>query len=73
MDGTNKAARGQVETGGGVRPGPPDEAGVEHTAQRPFSAQCQGHGGERNARHAVHPQRVSEQWRMHRARNIPQK
>ena len=58
MDGTNKAARGQVETGGGVRPGPPDEAGVEHTAQRPFSAQCRGASEAGERPHAVNPQRV---------------
>ena len=38
-------SEGRSRQGCRVRPGPPDEAGVEQTAQRPFSAQCRGSWG----------------------------
>ncbi|EKQ7998156.1 hypothetical protein ACHCAK_12185 [Raoultella ornithinolytica] len=58
MDGTNKAARGQVETGG--ESGPVHQMKPEWSIPRSgrFQRNAGGHGGERNARHAVHPQRV---------------
>ena len=58
MDGTNKAARGQVETGG--ESGPVHQMKPEWSIPRSgrFQRNAGGHRRRVNAPHAVNPQRV---------------